>query len=115
MNTYATKNTTNRLVGYAGQCGVRPNRAISRAKKKVSSVDDGELMFKIANHLVNSTDDKKTELLEIFDGIMKRYERKTGEEESDVKVPRNKKEAKDYFLGGDHGVLNALPSENFFR
>ena len=60
----------------------------------VCSIGDARFMFKIANRLVNSTQEEKDDWLDILDGIMERHERKSSCTQDLFIVPRNEYEAK---------------------
>ena len=71
-------------------------------------------MFKIVNHFVNNTTERNNELLEIFDGIMKRYDVRNKSDPPNVVLLTNKTEMNMYCLGGGQAILENIPSENVF-
>ena len=80
----------------------------------VCSVDDASFMFKIVNHFVNNTTEQNHKLLEIFDGIKKRYDVRNKSDPPNVVLPTNKTEMNMYCLGGGQAILKNIPLENVF-
>ena len=75
---------------------------------------DASLMFKIVNHLVNTPDEQKDELQEIFEGIMERYVPKDRENPHMVAIPKNEEEMNQYFLTRENAILRNIPAERVF-
>ena len=86
--------------GFRGLVWRSVNEFKTYGENDVCSVDDASFMFKIINHFVNNTTERNHELLEIFDGIKKRYDVRNKSDPPNVVLPTNETELNKYCLGG---------------
>ena len=84
--------------GFRGLVWRSVNEFKTYGENDVCSVDDASFMFKIINHFVNNTTERNQELLEIFDGIKKRYDVRNKSDPPNVVLPTNETEMNMYLL-----------------